>query len=98
MAIDSDTDVWALYDEELSWPEPNEEDLAAWEYIGCGDDDVHCGTPGDAGYITTQVGMFAWEIWEDFIDGCTTATTWCSEDVLYEGWDVNYDGWTMGLF
>ena len=90
--VDASSTVWDIY-ESVGYPAPNEDDLAAWEHLDCGDADL-CGTYDETGYFNVQSGMFGWADWEDFVDDCDTATTSCSD--LYTTDD--YDGWAVGVY
>jgi hypothetical protein len=91
MAITADTTLLELY-EEVGFPFPNDEDIAAWNYLECGD--TKCGTPGETGYWYNQAGMFGWALWSEWYDGCETAAAVCADVFDIE----NYDGWAVGIY
>jgi len=93
MTVTSSTSVFEIYDSEVAWPNPNEDDLAAWEQLDCGSDGL-CGSKDDGNYFYAYAGMFGFEEWNEFVDACDIATEDCSD--LFETDD--YDGWSVGVY
>ena len=89
MTLDADSTTNDIYDD-LYPPHPEDDDLAAWEIIACGE---LCGTYGEDGYIYNRAGLFGWSEWDAFVDACTTAAVECADNYDTD----NYDGWSAGI-